>query len=299
MSLSSILTPAGAEEVLRSWPATPQTYRRAAGSIVDEHASLALLDSYIDGNCLVPEHVAVVKDGSLIDARNYVDNGRIMKGQLRKLLNEGHTLSLRNLQRLLPALAKLNRSLQQELGYPIHISGYLTPPTAQGLGCHWDQYTVLIAQISGRKRWPLYGPVVDRPVGEYSHLSFPMRGFTPKELEHIESDGPAQVVTLSPGDSLIVPRGWVHSPVNEGTEPSLHLTFALKERTRLWLAEQLVAKALDDPGFRAEVSPVVLTGKALALELGKVGTAVAEFLQSADLNVAAEEIRRAALSNEF
>lgn len=298
MSLSSLLTPDGADQVVRAWPSTPQVYRREVHNVVDEQVSLALVDSYIDGDCLVPEQVAVVKDGELIPPGHYVDNGRIMKGKLRKLFNEGHTLSLRNLQRLFPGMAALCEGIQQQLGYPIHISGYLTPPAARGLGRHWDQYTVLIAQIHGKKRWPLHEPVVQRPVGEYSHLSFPMRGFTPEELEHHESTPPKQDITLSPGDTLWVPRGWVHSPVVEGGEPSLHLTFALKERTRLWLAEQLVAKALDDPAFRAEVSPWVLTGSDLAGELAAVETSIAALLRGMDLSAMAQEIRRTALSEE-
>ncbi|MEU8545383.1 cupin, partial [Streptomyces sp. NPDC048717] len=55
-----------------------------------------------------------------------------------------------------------------------------------------------------------------------------------------------------------------HSPYTEGDETSLHLTFALKERTFHWLAEEmtrdLLARALADPALRAEIPPARLLG---------------------------------------
>ncbi|MEW1902985.1 MULTISPECIES: JmjC domain-containing protein [unclassified Streptomyces] len=71
---------------------------------------------------------------------------------------------------------------------------------------------------------------------------------------------PGQSFALEPGDVFWLPRGYVHSPYAVGGEPSLHLTFALKERTFHWLASEMTRECLIgallllEPGRVAEVA---------------------------------------------
>ncbi|MEU1624291.1 cupin domain-containing protein [Streptomyces sp. NPDC020096] len=293
MSLKLLLNDS-AEELLTSWPTKPRTYQRGATDL-DRTVTLALMDSYIAYDLLPPQCVAVVKDGQAVHPGRFSRGGRLIPGKVRILIGEGHTVNLREAQRSIPYLAQLSREIQQETGYSNHISAIITPPGRQGLTHHWDQFTGIVTQIAGRKRWPLWRPVVDRPMGD--HLSSPQM-WTPELQERLETTPPDMEFELAPGDTLVLPRGWVHNPYAMGGSTSFHLTFAIKERPWLWLAQQLIGLAIDDPSFRVGVPPTTFTGD---LETGLLAArAMAiRFLRQFDPAVAAERIRKAAVSEGF
>lgn len=55
---------------------------------------------------------------------------------------------------------------------------------------------------------------------------------------------------------MLLPRGWVHNPlVRNPDEPSVHLTFAIRERAPVWLAEKLMAGAIESASFRNIIRP--------------------------------------------
>lgn len=290
-----LLFPDGADEVLSNWPTEPKAYARGRTEL-DRIISLQTFHELIDENCLAPKNVAVVKDGQAVHPGRYttINGEEVIPGRLRKLLNDGHTISFRNLQQRIPFLARLSRDLQEEIGYPNHISGYLTPPGAQGLKHHWDAFTVFVVQLSGSKVWDLFNPVIDSPLFGYPQFSTPVVGFTEEQRARFAAGPPDHQFTLVPGDTLIVPRGTIHSPRAAGAEESFHLTFALKERSRLWLAEQLVGLVVDSPAFRMEVSPRLLTGD-LESQLTSTRNELVAFLNDLDLQSAADRIRTAVL----
>ncbi|MFJ3904235.1 JmjC domain-containing protein [Streptomyces sp. NPDC090025] len=178
----------------------------------------------------------------------------------RAHLDDGGTVSVRQLQTIKPSLSVLRREIQRETGCLAHVNAYLTPTGAQGLKYHYDPYVTLIVQLSGRKTWPLHPPFVEHPTLE--HGNFLERGFTPEERRRLAHTPPARSFTLRPGDVFWLPRGYVHSPYTVGDEPSLHLTFALKERTFHWLASEMtreiLSQALADPALRAAIPPDAL-----------------------------------------
>jgi ribosomal protein L16 Arg81 hydroxylase len=290
MSALRILLPNNAEDLLKHWPTEPTLFRRGFTQL-DGVISLKAVDELIDTNCLRPDEVAVIKEGQAVHPGRYttLQRDEVVPGRLRELFGQGHTISLRDLQRRIPYLGKLSQALQEELGYPNHISGYLTPPDSQGLRHHWDQFTVLVAQLAGQKSWSMYAPTVERPLFGYPQFSTPVVGFTDEQRARFQGP-PDKELILSPGDTLLVPRGTIHSPRTVGPGPSLHLTFALKERSRLWLAQELVRTAVDDLAFREEVSPHLLTGD-LEVPLQEVRAELITYLSSLDLRSIAEQIR--------
>ncbi|WP_269853069.1 JmjC domain-containing protein [Streptomyces sp. RPT161] len=290
MSLK-LLLPNETDEVLKSWPTEPGVRRRGTTEL-DRDVTLSLIDAYIDYDCLCPQYVAVVRNGQAVHPGRYTRGGTVIPGRLRTLLDDGYTVNLREIQRSIPFLARMTRKIQQETGYPNHVSAIITPPGHQGLTHHWDQFTGVIAQITGRKRWPLWRPAVDQPMGEF--LSSP-RMWTPDLQKRLETSSPDTEFELAPGDTLVLPRGWIHSPYAVGGETSFHLTFALKERSWLWVAQQLIGLAVDDPSFRAGVPPAALAGGLEADLLGARGMAI-RFLQHLDPVLAAERVRQAAVS---
>lgn len=248
--------------ILANWPTKPSLYHRDPATL--QHLlTLDEADDLIDHEC-VPSHnvVLVAGDGTLVDRRTFVAGDMPHPRTLRAHLNGGGTVSLRKLETMRPALARLRHEIQTETGCRTHINAYMTPPGCQGFRYHYDPYVTLIVQLAGRKTWPIHNPIVDNPVREWGN--FLTRGFTPEERHFLANTPPVESYTLAPGDVLWLPRGYLHSPYTEGDETSLHLTFALRERTYHWLAEQMagevLAHALADPGLRAEITPAVLLG---------------------------------------
>ncbi|WP_415949968.1 JmjC domain-containing protein [Streptomyces sp. KLOTTS4A1] len=260
MPLASLLdNPA---KTLTPWPRQPLFFPHAPDAFENLLTLNEALD-LIDHECLAARNVVLVKDGKVLERHTYIDGEMPRPGALRAHLDDGGTVSLRQLQRVKPSLARLQREIQQETGCLVHVNAYLTPPGAQGLKYHYDPYVTLIVQLAGRKTWPLHEPLVENPVTEYGN--FLGRGFTDAERRFLANTPPSQSFTLTPGDVFWLPRGFIHSPYAEGDEPSLHLTFALKERTYHWLAEQVVREVLDqalvDPAMREAIPPGELRGK--------------------------------------
>ncbi|MDT0446756.1 JmjC domain-containing protein [Streptomyces johnsoniae] len=286
MSLRLLLSDDPAE-LLRAWPHDPILYRRGRTEL-DDTVTLPLLYTYIDHALLDPRYVAALKDGLAVHPGRYTRDGQLLPAKLRALHEGGHTVNLREVQRAIPYLAELSANLRRETGYPNNVSAIITPPGSQGLTHHWDQFTGIITQLVGRKRWPLWRPVVDRPTGDYQASPSTWTPELQKRLEQSQAD---LAFTLTPGDTLVVPRGWLHSPhAIDLDEVSFHLTFAIHERTNLWLAQQLIGLAIEHAGFRSAIPPDLANLKKTVSEVREEAIG---FLRSLDPVYAAERLARA------
>ncbi|MEV8225233.1 cupin domain-containing protein [Streptomyces sp. NPDC079167] len=196
---------------------------------------------------------------------------------------------------MIPFLAEASRAIQEETGYSNYVSAFLTPPRSQGLLHHWDQQMGVIAQVKGVKRWQLWRPECPAPMREYQE-SF--RVWNPDFIPKWETLGPDMEIALEPGQSLVLPRGWVHNPhALDSDEGTVHLTFAVRERTPLWLAEKLIASAIENPEFRRVVMPSDLLGeRALADTLRVTRRALVEHLEALDVHGLARAVRRASVT---
>ncbi|MFI2374445.1 JmjC domain-containing protein [Streptomyces sp. NPDC018964] len=298
MPLSDLVPDAA--ELLDDWPTEPRTYQHGARAFEDL-LTMAEIDALIDHDCLPNRNVRLIRDGETVDDREYSATPDMPDpGAVRRYLDDGCSLSIRRLQTIKPSLSVLRREVARETGYETHFNAYLTPPRQHGLRYHFDPYVTLVIQIHGSKTWPLHQPFVDNPVEEYEN--FRRRGFTPSERAYLATTAPAQEITLNAGDVLWLPRGWVHSPHNrDGDEPSPHLTFALKQRTLHWAAEEiagvLTRHLLGDTEARDGIPPTRLLDSPEA-----VVKDVREILVGALLTMDTEEmaatLRRAALTEE-
>jgi ribosomal protein L16 Arg81 hydroxylase len=218
-------------------------------------------------------------------------NGRTDPARLRKLYANGYTVRLGNLQRVMPFMARLTRAIQQETGYSNYVHAFLTPPGNQGLRHHWDQQMAVITQIAGTKRWELWRPVVEAPMREHNE-SF--RVWRDTYIPAWEAAGPDKVIDLKAGESLVLPRGWAHNPrVTDTEHESIHLTFAIRERTPFWVAEKLTAGAIATPEFRRVIRPCDLHGPAFADEVRETRRALIEHLEAFDVDEAAQALQQA------
>jgi hypothetical protein len=287
-----------AAELLGSWPTEPRIYHHGAHAF-DGLLTMAETDALIDHDCLPNRNVRLIRDGETVDDREYSATPDMPNpGAVRRYLNEGCSLSIRRLQTIKPSLSILRREVAAETGYETHFNAYLTPPKQHGLRYHFDPYVTLVIQIHGSKVWPLHRPFVEHPVEEYEN--FRRRGFTEQEREYLANQEPEKEYTLRPGDVFWLPRGWVHSPHNRrSTEPSLHLTFALKQRTLHWAAEEIAGvinrHLLDDPEARDGIPPARLLDDTEAV-VEDVRQILVGALMSMDAKEMAATVRRAALA---
>lgn len=247
------------EQVRATWPTEPVLSRRDPAELA-ELLTLREVDEWIDTGCLAMRNVSILADGIPIDPRVYEDPAQPdmpRRGYLRRHLEQGGTLSVRSLERLKPSVAKLYQTLQRELGYTIHVNAYLTPGNCQGLHYHYDPYVTAILQVNGYKEWPIHRPIVPDPTREWG--GFKERRFTKQEMQYLADTAPDLTFRLGPGDAFWLPRGYIHAPYTVSDEPSLHLTVAVKERTRYWVLRQLLDLIADaslaDPLMRATVPP--------------------------------------------
>ena len=294
MSLHLILPPDGVQALTSTWPDEPRVYQREPGDL-EQAITAATLHDYIETGCIPADEIAVIKaPNPSLNQKSFTVAGRTDAAKLRKLYSQGYTIRIGNLQRVIPVMAHASRAIQEETGYSNYIHAFLTPPGNQGLRHHWDQQMAVIAQLEGVKRWHLWRPPVEAPIREYNES---WRVWKPTYVEDWETAGPDIEIDLQPEQSLLLPRGWVHNMFVTATDhPSVHLTFAIRERTPVWLAEQLTAAAIHDPRFRRILRPAEVTGPGLAAQIGETRDALVKHLTNLDPETIARSVRQAALT---
>jgi ribosomal protein L16 Arg81 hydroxylase len=181
--------------------------------------------------------IDLTRDGATLPTDSYTQEIASPRGRLRQLdvealnahLRDGATLVVNSLDQELPAVRRLGRILEQELGAFVSANAYLSWGTTHGFDVHWDDHDTFVVQVHGRKHWSLYGPTRPHPL--HDDLTQPVR----PQHEPIEER------ILTAGDILYVPRGCWHDVTAVG-EPSLHITFALLTTTGAdflaWAAHQ-------------------------------------------------------------
>jgi bifunctional lysine-specific demethylase and histidyl-hydroxylase NO66 len=152
---------------------------------------------------------------------------------------DGATIVLQGLHLNWLPLAEFCRSLEGELGHPAQANAYFTPRSAQGLPVHHDTHDVFSLQVTGEKRWLVYEPVWELPLKNQRYQAETMG----------EPSRPVLDVTLHAGDTLYLPRGWLHEA--KTSEPdSLHITVGVNVYTWIDAFRAAVETCAADVGFR-------------------------------------------------
>ncbi len=140
-------------------------------------------------------------------------------GAVAEAFAGGASIVAQGLHHWWPPIARFCRDLEAELRHPAQGNAYWTPRDSQGLPVHHDTHDVFVLQIAGEKRWLVYEPVLELPL---------------KDQRYSESlGGPGEIVhdvVLRAGDTLYLPRGWLHQAVTSETD-SLHLTVGVNVYT--------------------------------------------------------------------
>jgi lysine-specific demethylase/histidyl-hydroxylase NO66 len=168
-------------------------------------------------------------------------SGTIDVARVAAEFERGATIVLQALHLHHEPLAVFARELEQELGQPVQVNAYYTPRSAQGLPVHHDTHDVFCLQVAGEKRWLVYDPALELPLKDQRYR---------RELG--EPGDAVLDVTLGPGDTLYLPRGWLHEAVTSQGD-SLHLTVGLSAYTWIDAFKDALEECRDEVGFRRSV----------------------------------------------
>jgi hypothetical protein len=238
-----------------NWGRSPRLSRAAElGSDFSDLLTASAVDGLVSERGLRTPFLRMVKDGVVQPATSFTRGGgagaaiadQVADDKVLVAIGDGATLVLQGLHRTWPPLVDFGSRLAEELGHPVQINAYVTPPQNQGFAPHHDVHDVFVLQVSGRKHWVVHRPVVLDPLDNQ-----PFNGFKAEIADRVREE-PLIDVTLEPGDALYLPRGAIHSAQALG-ETSIHLTVGVHAVTRYHLVRFLLDAVQDDPALRTSL----------------------------------------------
>ena len=241
-TLAGILEPCAPGEFLdSSWGVNFLHVRGRAGRFA-HMMPWARLSEVVTRQRLDFPRLRLVRDGKSLPVSSYLRHQtggrqrttipRLKSAGLARSLREGATLVLDAVDEVSAPVEELARGLELLFRERVQVNLYAGWQTSRGFDLHWDDHDVFILQVTGRKRWSVYGQT--RPYPLVNDIEKAVR----PERE------PLWEGTLEDGDLLYIPRGWWHvaEPL---AEPTLHLTVGVHNRTGLdllrWLSERVRA----------------------------------------------------------
>lgn len=265
MGLEHLLSPLTIDEfVTNSWG---RTFKHVPG-VPDKFSHLLpwqRLNEALEQHRLDFPRIRLTRDGERLRPGSYIRYSksgqrraavpRLRYDKLTQELNSGATLVLDAVDELYEPLRILAEALELFFHERIQINAYAGWRTSRGFDLHWDDHDVFILQVTGRKRWMMYG--MTRP--------YPVTG-DPKEPK--PTGPPVWDHTLEAGDLLYIPRGFWHVayPLNE---PTLHLTVGVHNRAGLDLLRWLVERMRSRESFRMDL-PRFATAETIEAHLAEL-----------------------------
>ena len=227
-----------------AWP--PQSF--------DDLFSLSAADELLSVRGLRTPFLRIAKDGNVLPPSRFTRGGgvgatigdQVDTEAVATAYADGATVVFQGLHRTWEPLIDFTAQLVADLGHPVQVNAYLTPPAAQGFSAHYDTHDVFVVQVAGRKHWTIHEPVLllPRPDEPWDDRR--------DEVASRAEESPYLDTELGAGDALYLPRGWLHA-ARSGAEPTLHLTFGVHPLTARDVLRAAVDAHADDPRLRASL----------------------------------------------
>ena len=237
----------------------------------------------------------MARDGATLADRSFTLGGGVGAGIADQLsedrvlreLAAGATLVLQALHRTWAPVQDFAADLADDLGHPVQVNAYVTPPQNQGFADHYDVHDVFVLQIAGEKRWRIRPPVLEAPLRDQpweQHRD---------EVAHAAEAEPLLEETMAPGDCLYLPRGWLHSATALGGT-SIHLTIGVHTWTRRHLVDALLsligARLAGDVEARRSLRIAPGRSASSTLDTGADAELVHELVEKALQDIGADEL---------
>jgi lysine-specific demethylase/histidyl-hydroxylase NO66 len=250
-ALARCLDPVDAETFLADhWERRPLVVPRGERGRFDDLLSEADVERLVCSTAIRYPAFRLVREGSQLAVGAYTSDvswrppftGTADVPRVLAEWEAGATIVLQALHVNWHPLAVFCRLLEDALGRGVQANSYSTPRGSQGFAVHHDTHDVLVLQVAGEKRWKLSDPLLELPLKHQRYSS--------ALGEHGE---PNDDLILRAGDTLYLPRGWLHEAETSQTD-SLHLTIGIAAHSWLDAAGAALATLEDEPAFRSDVA---------------------------------------------
>lgn len=258
-SLRRLLEPYSLDRFLQQDLSNSSRHVRGTRGKFDRLFSWKILNRALATQRLQPPRLRVaMKSRSQTDAyaafqrfatRNGEQLARIDTEQLNELLLQGATLVLSAVDEMHPPLQRLCEDMARFFVVDPQINVYASWGHSESFGVHWDAHDVFVLQVSGAKRWKIYGPSKPAPL------------FSDKDSNASPPHKPLKSLTLRAGDLLYIPRGHWHTAVSNDS-PSLHLSLGISALTGADYCSWVVEQACESLQVRQDL-PLTADGAAL------------------------------------
>src|SRR4029079_11880587 len=133
---------------------------------------LDAIDEMLSRRALRTPFLRMAKDGVVVDSSRFTRGGgvgaqiadQVDDAAVLRLFSEGTTIVLQALHRLWPPVIDFAGRLREELGHPVQVNAYVTPPSSRGFSPHYDVHDVFVLQVAGEKHWTIHEPVLAAPL---------------------------------------------------------------------------------------------------------------------------------------
>jgi lysine-specific demethylase/histidyl-hydroxylase NO66 len=267
--------------------------RTAAQRSDDDFGSLLSLDAVdelVSRRGLRTPFVRMSRDGDLLSPSRFTRSGgagaeigdQVADDKVLTEFVSGATLVLQGVHRTWSPVQTFAEELSAQLGHPVQVNAYVTPPQNTGFAPHYDVHDVFVLQFAGRKRWLVHEPVWPAPLRDQAWQQ------RKSAVDARASETPLIDCVLERGDVLYLPRGYIHSATSLD-EISGHLTVGVHPVTRRMLADQILAGLSDDVELRRSLPMGIDLADENAIEADLAATIAA-------LHAAIERLDRTAIT---
>ncbi len=237
------------------WSGRPLLSRRA--ELPADFADLLsadAVDELLSRRGLRTPFLRVAKEGQVVADSRFTGPGgagaavadQVRDDRVLELFLDGSTLVLQGLHRLWPPLVAFGAALSRDLGHPVQVNAYVTPPSNRGFSAHYDVHDVFVLQVAGEKRWVVHPPPYPQPLRSQPWTD------RADAVAAATSEPPLLETVLCPGDALYLPRGFIHAAQALGGT-TIHLTVGVHPITRYDVAGALLELAADDEALRGSL----------------------------------------------
>jgi bifunctional lysine-specific demethylase and histidyl-hydroxylase NO66 len=251
-----------AEFLADRWNSAPYLCRGIKNRF-DDLFSLAELNRLLAMGCIPHEYIRLIRNGEIIPERLWAPPAPPTQThvpiaqRIGNLVAEGYTLSITQMERFGQRLAEFCDGLRAELSLRVSAAAYFTPSSSQGFDYHYDGHDVIVLQLGGQKSWRVYDRVSEAPRSNAN-------------VTLAASALPILSTTLTQGDSLYVPHGFVHCAA-AADQFSLHVSIGIYTSTVGDVLRYAVGKVADSPALTRELPVGVASRPEDLLELISAG----------------------------
>lgn len=239
------------------WAQKPLHIARTNSNPFSPLIDIQAIETLLSTQSLSFPSVQLSHSGQIIPVDEYTDDNRLIVAErIVQRYQAGSTIVMSHAHKLHPPLMEFCRLVHAQFRMPCQTNVYLSPPGKQGFNPHHDTHDVFILQVSGKKTFSFYQGGAELPT---RHDQF-------NSEVHAVGDK-TEEIELNAGDTLYIPRGFVHDALAHDDVASLHITLGVYPVLVHTLATQVINHAMQtDVRLRASLD-MALSRKDMADQL--------------------------------